>query len=282
MLVIGNRTLDTDHPLVMGILNITPDSFYDGGQHFETNAALDFALSMISEGADIIDIGGESSRPGAEPVSEEEESARIIPVIEALSSQTDIPVSVDTSKSNVARMAIRAGAGIVNDISALRFDPDMAGVVHDTGSTVVLMHMQGTPETMQKDPRYADVVEEILIFLKERISYAEEWGIPKERIIVDPGIGFGKTLEHNLAILRHIGRFRETGCAVMVGASRKGMIGMITGTSVEDRIWGTAAVTAHCVMEGVSIHRVHDVREMRQVCDVAAAIYSGSARMAGR
>lgn len=282
MLVIGNRTFDIDRPLVMGILNVTPDSFYDGGRYFDTSAAVGQALKMVSEGADIIDIGGESSRPGSVRVDEEEEIERVIPVIEAVTRQTDAPVSIDTWKAGVARRAVKAGAWIVNDISALRSDPDMAGVIAETGCSVVLMHMQGTPETMQNDPRYGDVVEDILAFLNERVSYALEWGIPKDRIIVDPGIGFGKTLDHNLTILRNVGRFRETGCPVLIGASRKRLVGMITGAPLDDRLWGTAAITAHCVLEGAAIHRVHDVREMRHVCDVAAAIRFGTARAAGR
>ena len=281
MLTIGDRIYDSDRPLVMGVLNITPDSFYDGGRYADGKRAVEHALRMVDEGADIIDIGGESSRPGAEPVDEDEEIARIIPVVEALAGNVDVPLSVDTYKARVAKRALETGTDIINDISALRFDSDMAEVISDSRCTVVLMHMLGTPRTMQKSPHYDDVVGEILAFLRERVAFAVEHGVLNENIIVDPGIGFGKTLEHNLEILGNIARFRETGCPVLVGASRKSVIGGITGAGAEDRLWGTAAIAAHCVMQGVLIHRVHDVREIRQVCDVAAAIRNGVARTAG-
>ena len=256
----------------MGILNVTPDSFSEGGLFGTTETAFAHALKMADDGADIIDIGGESSRPGAEPVSEQQELGRVMPVIELLAGKVEVPLSIDTSKAGVAREALRAGVSIVNDISALRFDPAMAETVRETGAHVVLMHMQGMPRTMQRNPSYRDVVEEILTFLRERRDFAESQGIPREKIIVDPGIGFGKTLEHNLTILKQVSRFHELGCLVLVGASRKSMIGFITGMPAASRQFGTAAVVAHCVMEGVQIHRVHDVREMRQVCDMSAAI----------
>ena len=268
-----NRILLSDsHPLIMGILNVTPDSFYDGGKFLDKNQAIDRAMKMAENGADIIDIGGESSRPGAKPVSEKDELARVLPVIKAITSEISIPISIDTYKANIARRALDAGAVIVNDISALRFDGDMAETVKNYDSYVILMHMYGNPRTMQKNPRYENVVDEIFSFLKSRIEFAIERGISKNRIIIDPGIGFGKTLEHNIEILRNIGRFNELGCPVLIGVSRKSMIGMITGAPVEERIWGTAAITAHCVMKGVAIHRVHDVKAMSQVCKVAAAI----------
>ena len=269
---LGETLYDGSRPLIMGILNITPDSFYPGSRYPDTAGAVEKALEMVGQGADIIDIGGESSRPGAEQITAEEESARVMPVIRALTSKSSVPVSIDTGRAAVARQAVEKGACIVNDISALRFDPDLADVVSSTNVSVVLMHMQGTPETMQSDPHYDNVVDDILAFLNERVRYAVSHGIPEERIIVDPGIGFGKSLDHNLTILRNIGRFHETGCAVLVGASRKSMIGKITGAPLEDRLWGTAAITAHCVLSGVEIHRVHDVASMRQICDVAAAI----------
>lgn len=269
---LGSELYDGTRPLIMGILNITPDSFYPGSRFVDPERAAAVARDMVEAGADIIDIGGESTRPGAEQVTVDEEIARILPIIEALGPDFAVPVSIDTYRAEVASRAVEAGATIVNDISALRFDSGMAEVVESTGSTVVLMHMQGTPRTMQKDPHYDDVVVEILAFLSERVDYAVSRGIDRERIIVDPGIGFGKKLEHNLALLRNIDRFHETGCAVLVGASRKSMIGMITGSAVEDRAWGTAAITAHCVIGGAEIHRVHDVGPMRQVCDVATAI----------
>ena len=263
---------DGNRPLVMGVLNITPDSFYGGSRYPDANLAVEKAHEMVDSGADIIDIGGESSRPGAEQVTGEEELSRVIPVIEALYDAVSVPLSIDTYKSEVAEQALKAGASLVNDISAFQFDPDMADTVKSNGASAVLMHMQGTPRTMQKNPQYDDVVEEILDFLKKRVDFAVSKGIMREKIIVDPGIGFGKLLEHNLAILRHVERFHETGCAVLIGASRKGMIGAVTGAPVEERLWGTAAITAHCVMKGIEIHRVHDVKAIRQVCDVAAAI----------
>ncbi len=272
MFEIGNVMYNGSRPLIMGILNVTPDSFYDGGRYFKKEEAVEYALKMADEGADIIDIGAESSRPGAEPVSEDEEITRVVPVVEAVAGNIEIPVSVDTYKSGVALRAVRAGACIVNDISALRFDPNMVNIVKETGSTVILMHMLGNPRTMQNSPRYNNVVDDILTFLKKRVDFAVGHDIRKEKIIVDPGIGFGKTLEHNLAILKNISRFHETGCAVLVGVSRKSVIGKITGAPVEERLWGTSAITVYCVTKGIEIHRVHDVRAMRQVCDVAAAI----------
>ena len=272
MFIVGNREYDGTRPLIMGILNITPDSFYDGGYYASREQAVEHALRMVDEGADIIDIGGESSRPGAAPVSEQEETERIIPVVETLAERIMVPLSVDTRKASVALRAARAGADIINDISALRSDPGMAETIRETGCSVILMHMLGDPETMQKAPSYDNAVEDILAFMKERVAFAIGNGIPRGKIIVDPGIGFGKTLEHNLQLLKNINRFHETGCPVMVGASRKSMIGTITGSPVEERMWGTAAVVAFCVGQGVDIHRVHDVGAMRQVCDVAAAL----------
>ncbi len=264
--------LSSIKPLIMGILNVTPDSFSESGLYETAEDAQAHALAMIGDGADIIDIGGESSRPGAEPVSEQEELGRVMPVIEALAGNVTVPLSIDTIKAGVAREALKAGVSIVNDISALRLDPEMVGTVRDYGAQVVLMHMQGTPRTMQKNPTYQNVVEDVFSFLEERIAFAGNHGIPREKIIVDPGIGFGKTLEHNLSLLKHVSRFHDLGCPVLVGASRKGMIGLVTGMPVGSRQFGTAAIVAHCVRERVQIHRVHDVRGMRQVCDMAAAI----------
>lgn len=269
---IGRRVYDGRRSLLMGIVNVTPDSFSDGGRWFDSGRAVEHALKLVADGADILDIGGESTRPGSEPVALDEELARVIPVIEAVAPQVCVPISVDTCKAEVAARSLAAGAAIVNDISALRFDPRMTDVVRESGCSVVLMHMQGTPRDMQDSPVYGDVVEEILAFLRERVSFAVHAGIPRERIIVDPGIGFGKTLEHNLAILRNVSRFRETGCPVLVGASRKGMIGKITGAPVERRDWGTAAVTALCALAGVEIQRVHEVGAMREVREVVFAL----------
>ena len=269
---LNNLLLSDSRPLIMGVVNITPDSFFDGGKYFNKKHAIKHAIEMVENGADIIDIGGESSRPGAEPVSEEEELARVLPVIEAIASKISVPISIDTYKADVAERALDAGAVMVNDISALRFDPGMPEVIKKYDAYIVLMHMLGEPRTMQKNPVYENVVDDIMTFLRTRIEYALKHGISKDRIIVDPGIGFGKTLEHNLKILRNGECFNELGYPVLIGASRKSMIGMITGAPVEERIWGTAAITSHCVIKGIAIHRVHDVKEMRQVCDVAATI----------
>lgn len=273
---IGATAYDGKRSLLMGILNVTPDSFSDGGRYFNPDAAVEHAFRLVEDGADILDIGGESTRPGSDPVSAEEELARVIPVVRAVARRIPVPVSVDTSKADVAERALDAGATLVNDISALRFDARMAEVVRSRDASVVLMHMRGTPRDMQFEPRYDDVVTDILDFLRERIAFAESRGIPRGRIIADPGIGFGKTLDHNLAILRNIGRFHETGCPVLVGVSRKGMFGALTGAPAPERDWGTAAVTAWCVHRGVEIQRVHQVRAMRQVCTVAEALRVGA------
>lgn len=259
-------------PVIMGILNVTPDSFFDGGRYLERSSAIDRAYEMAEDGADIIDIGGESSRPGSKPVTESEELDRVLPIIEEVTDTVGCHISIDTYKGIVAKKALEAGATIVNDISALRFDPTMASVVAEKNAYVVLMHMLGDPQTMQNNPHYHDVVEDVRDFLVERTKYAVNEGIRNDKIIIDPGIGFGKTIDHNLALLRNIGSFHELGFPVLVGASNKSMIGMITGASIEDRIWGTAAIVAYCVTQGVQIHRVHDVKAMKQVCEVSFAI----------
>ncbi len=262
----------TGRPVIMGILNVTPDSFYDGGRYFDRSSAIDRVFEMAENGADIIDIGGESSRPGAEPVAETEELDRVLPIIEEIAERIQCHISIDTYKSNVAKQAVAAGASIINDISALRFDIDMALVAAETGAYAVLMHMLGNPLTMQNNPQYNDVFKEVCEFLRKRVKYAVDAGIKKENIIIDPGIGFGKRVDHNLTLLRHIGRFRELGYPILTGASNKSMISTITGATVEDRSWGTAAVVAHCVSQGVTIHRVHNVKAMKQVCEVSFAI----------
>ena len=276
----GNARIDCGRPVVMGILNVTPDSFSDGGRFLDCDDAVARAREMVSAGADIIDIGGESSRPGAESVSAEEEAERVLPVIEAVTGAHDVPVSIDTVKPEVAEKAIAAGASLVNDITALG-DPDMAAVVSDTGAGIVLMHMQGTPRSMQSAPEYADPVAEIMAYLRDRAAFAEASGIARDRIVIDPGIGFGKTLAHNVALIRDIGRFHALGYPVLVGVSRKSMIGMLTGADVDNRVWGTAALTAWCVNRGVQMHRVHDVAAMRHVCDMAAAVSYGAAATEG-
>jgi dihydropteroate synthase len=267
---IGGKIYDGKRPLLMGILNVTPDSFSDGGKYPDCERAVAHGLELAEEGADILDIGGESTRPGSEPVNGEEERARVIPVVKALARKISIPISVDTTRAETAETALAAGASMINDISALRFDPRMTEVIRSSGCAAALMHMTGTPRTMQDAPRYNDVIEDVLAFLRERISFALAAGIPRRKIMVDPGIGFGKTLEHNIALLRNIGRFHEIGCPVLVGASRKGMIGKLTGAPVGERDWGTAAITSWCVTQGVEVQRVHAVKAMRQVCDVTA------------
>ena len=260
--------------ILMGVLNVTPDSFSDGGQFFDTDKAIEHGLKMADEGAAIIDIGAESTRPGAEPVSMEEQIRRVVPVIEALCTKIDVPISIDTNRSEVAKTALQAGAAIINDITALS-DERMGELAVKQRVPVILMHMQGTPATMQIEPKYKDVVTEVRRFLLKKAKRAEQFGIPKERIFIDPGIGFGKTLEHNLLLLRNIDKFVTIGYRVLVGTSRKSFIGKITDKNDPvDRIFGTAASVALCVAAGVSIVRVHDVADMVDVVKVTNAIVS--------
>lgn len=256
----------------MGVLNVTPDSFFDGGLYQSQTCAVTRAKQMVEEGADIIDIGAESSRPGSEPIGEREELKRLIPIVEAVHAAVPVPLSVDTTKSGVARGAIQAGATIVNDISALTFDPHMARVVSESGAAVVLMHMQGVPGTMQRAPRYGDVVKEVKAFLNDRMSAAATAGIPGKRIILDPGIGFGKLLGHNLALLAHLEMLAELGRPLLVGISRKGFIGQILNQSAGERLFGTAAAVAIAVQQGAAMLRVHDVGAMRDVIRTVTAI----------
>ncbi len=258
--------------LVMGILNVTPDSFSDGGRFFSN---IDIAAQidiMVESGADIIDVGGESTRPFAEPVSIEDELARVLPVIRLIRQRYPIPISIDTTKAEVARKALDEGANIINDISALRFDQNMISLVMETEVPVIIMHMQGTPSDMQVDPHYGDVVVEIKDFFKERIAWAVENGISEKRFIIDPGIGFGKTVEHNLSILRRVSEFSELGCPVLIGHSRKAFIGKLLNTEVDERDVATSAISALCAMKGVSILRVHDVEKTVQAVRLAEAI----------
>ena len=260
--------------IVMGVLNVTPDSFSDGGRFLDTDKAIRHGLKMAAEGAAIIDIGAESTRPGAEPVSVDEQIRRVVPVIEALCKKTEVPISIDTNSSEVAKAALRAGAAIINDITSLS-DERMGELAAKEQVPVVLMHIQGTPATMQIEPKYKDVVSEVRRFLLKKAKLAEQFGIPKERIFIDPGIGFGKTLVHNLLLLRNIDKIVSTGYRVLVGTSRKSFIGKITDKNKpDDRIFGTAASVALCVAEGISIVRVHDVAEMVDVVKVANAIVS--------
>lgn len=264
------------HPKIMGILNVTPDSFSDGGKYFSTEAAVRRGIAMAEEGASIIDVGGESTRPGSLPVAVDEEIGRVVPVIRELAGRTEALLSVDTTKSAVARAAIDAGAHIVNDTSALADDPEMGGVVGESGCAVVLMHRRDTPATMQLSPHYDSLFDEMLGELQERIAAAERAGIPGERTLVDPGIGFGKRFEDNLALHRHLPDLRNLGRPVVFGPSRKAFIGRITGREAADRIFGTAASVAFAASLGAHILRVHDVKEMREVVGVVAAFREGA------
>ncbi|MEW6410728.1 MAG: dihydropteroate synthase [Nitrospirota bacterium] len=260
----------------MGVLNVTPDSFSDGGLYIDPSRAVERALEMEEEGADLIDIGGESSRPGSDPVSEEEEIKRVVPVIEKLSHRLKIPISVDTSKSRVAKIAVKAGASIINDISGLRLDPEMVHVVADSGIPVVIMHMKGTPKDMQVNPTYNNVVSEVIEFLKERIKVAIDEGVSKDKIIIDPGIGFGKTVEHNIVILRRLDEFKVLGRPILIGTSRKSFIGKILDLEVNERIEGTAATVAVAILKGAALIRAHDVKEMVRVARMTDAIIRAS------
>lgn len=249
-------------PAVMGVVNVTPDSFSDGGLHLDPDAAVRHALQLVADGATILDIGGESTRPGAEPVDADEELRRVVPVIERLVGQTDAVISIDTSKAAVARAAITAGAAIVNDVTGLEGDPDMLRVVADSDAGACIMHMRGTPRTMQQEPRYDDVVAEVKAYLAGRRDALEAAGVAPECLTLDPGIGFGKTFEHNLELLQRIDEFHELGCPLLVGHSRKRFLGEILGDADADRTAATVGVAMHLVDRGVQLIRVHDVREV--------------------
>ncbi|MDO8682167.1 MAG: dihydropteroate synthase [Armatimonadota bacterium] len=258
--------------LIMGILNVTPDSFSDGGRYLDRDAAMAHAFKMVEDGADIIDIGGESTRPGSEAVSENEEAERVVPVIERLRKESDVVISVDTCKAEVARAAIEAGADLVNDISAMAFDPNMRAVVAEAQVPVILMHIKGTPRDMQVNPQYDDVMSEIAAYLREHIDLAIEAGVDKRLIIIDPGFGFGKTVEHNLLILRRLKELKSLGHPILMGTSRKSTIGKVLGDlPVEERLEGTAATVAISIMNGANIVRVHDVKEMARVARMTDA-----------
>jgi len=258
---------------VMGIVNVTPDSFSDGGRFLDPEAAVEHGLRLAEEGADILDVGGESTRPGAAPVPAEEEVERVIPVVQTLAAKSGLPVSIDTSKASVAERALDAGAQIVNDVAAGRFDPAILEVVAERRAPIVLMHMRGEPRTMQKEPRYSDVVGEIVAFLAERADAAGAAGIGGDKIVVDPGFGFGKTREHNLVLLKRLREFRCLGFPIIAGTSRKSFVGATLGDlPVEERLEGTAATVALAVVNGTSIVRVHDVREMARVVMMVEAV----------
>ncbi|MDZ7708723.1 MAG: dihydropteroate synthase [Roseovarius sp.] len=262
-----------DAPRLMGILNVTPDSFSDGGQHFDPDTALAHATAMSEAGADILDVGGESTRPGAAAVPIEDEIARTAPVIAALRAAVPTPISIDTRKTPVAEAAHRAGATLVNDVSGFTFDPDLAPFAASHALPVCIMHAQGTPETMQRDPRYDDVLLDVYDWLEARVAALGALGIPRGRIAVDPGIGFGKTQAHNLRLLQGLSLFHGLGCAILLGASRKRFIGDLTGTPVAaDRVPGSLAVAVMAAGQGVQIQRVHDVAETRAALDMWAAV----------
>jgi dihydropteroate synthase len=261
-------------PVVMGIVNVTPDSFSDAGLFLDTDAATDRGLALAAEGADLVDVGGESTRPGAAPVDEEEELRRVVPVCERLAA-AGLRVSVDTTKLGVARAALDAGAGLVNDVSAFRFAPELAGLVADRDAGCCLMHMLGEPRTMQSDPRYEDVVAEVKAFLEERLAFAVGEGVPEERVWLDPGIGFGKTVAHNLELLRRLDEIVAIGRPVLVGTSRKSFLGALTGGRAEhERLPGTIATNVLAYERGARVFRVHDVAPVVDALAVAAATVS--------
>jgi dihydropteroate synthase len=279
----------------MGVLNVTPDSFSDGGRFLDAAAAIARGRALVAEGADIIDVGGESTRPGAEPVSATEELARVQPVLEGLAASglsAGVQISIDTCKGAVARAALAAGATLVNDVSALRADPEMAGLVADSGADCCLMHMLGQPRTMQRNPRYDDVVDEVRAFLEERLDFAVREGIAEERVLLDPGIGFGKTIEHNLELLRRLQELASIGRPLVIGTSRKSFLGRIAADAsaapeapdAEDRLAGTIATNVLAYERGAAVFRVHDVAPARDALAVAAATLDGrwTVRSTGR
>ncbi len=267
----GFRSEPSEQPLLMGIVNVTPDSFSDGGRFLPTDAAVEHGLRLVEEGADILDVGGESTRPAAEPVTEEEELRRIIPVIERLAQKTRIPISVDTFKAAVARQALQVGARIVNDISGLRFDQNMVDVCRDAACGIVCMHMQGTPQTMQIDPQYENVVTEIRDFFAERLRTLTSAGITASQIAFDPGVGFGKTAQHNIQILASIRHFQALGRPILIGHSRKRFLQKVIGRTVDERLFGTIGVSVSLAHQQTDIIRVHDVAANRDAINAFLA-----------
>ncbi|MEJ1932274.1 dihydropteroate synthase [Nostoc sp. NIES-2111] len=276
-LVIRDRCFDWgQRTYLMGVLNVTPDSFSDGGKFNTTSAALAQAQALVAAGADIIDIGGQSTRPGAEQITLAEEMERVLPIVEVVRSQISVPISVDTTRASVAQASIEAGADIINDISAGTFDSQMLPTVASLGVPIVLMHIRGTPQTMQQFTDYQDLMGEISSFLANQITIATNLGIKPENIMIDPGIGFAKNYEQNLGILRNLHLLRSLNCPILVGASRKSFIGRILNQpNPKDRVWGTAAACCAAIFNGTDILRVHDVKEMRDVCLVADAVFRG-------
>ncbi len=265
--------LNFDQPIVMGILNVTPDSFSDGGQFETIAAAQKHALEMIAQGAELIDIGGESTRPGAQTVAIKEEIARVVPAIRAVREHSKVPISIDTRKADVADAAIKAGANIVNDVSGFTYDPHLAAVVAESGAGVCLMHTQGPPETMQDNPEYSDILLEVYDFLDSQIRVAEQSGISRDRIMVDPGIGFGKTVEHCLELIAGISLFHGLGCPILLGVSRKSFIGHITGQeSAQDRSFGSVSAAIVALSQGVQLFRVHDIEAHAEAFKISTAI----------
>ncbi len=266
-LEIGKRTL------VMGIVNVTPDSFSDGGQFLDSEKAIEHAKLLANQGADIIDIGGESTRPGSESVTSEEEKRRVIPVIEGIARDVKVPISIDTCKSEVAKTALDKGASMINDISAMRSDSKIVDVALKHDAPMILMHMKGTPKNMQLNPSYISVMGEIKEFLRDRVEFAVSKGMERNNIIIDPGIGFGKTIEHNYEIIRKLSELKELDLPILIGPSRKSFIGNTLGLEVDDRLEGTLATITMCVMNGADIVRVHDVKEVLRVVRMTDAIY---------
>ena len=258
--------------LIMGILNVTPDSFSDGGMYYNATQAIEFALQMEEEGADIIDVGGESTRPGAKTVELQKECDRILPVIEGIRTKSDILISIDTYKSEVARQSIATGAGMVNDISGMTFDPNMVDVIKDSGLPVVIMHIKGTPKNMQKKPYYEDLMQELTEYFEERKKFARAKGILDQQIILDPGIGFGKRLQDNFQLLRELKKIVDMGFPVLIGPSKKSFIGLTLDLPIDQRLEGTAAAVTTGILKGARIVRVHDVKEMKRVALITDSI----------
>lgn len=273
-LLCGDKTLDLTHPCVMGVLNVTPDSFSDGGRYFDPGRAIEHAHRLVEQGAAIIDIGGESTRPGAPQVDTEDELRRVLPVIRAVAMKVSVPVSVDTFKPEVMRAAVEEGATLINDVRALQ-SPGALAAAASTRAGVCLMHMQGEPRTMQIEPRYVDVVREVREFLKGRLEDCVRGGIRRERIAIDPGFGFGKALQHNLALLNGLSEFTDLGVPVLAGLSRKAMLGTILGKPADQRLHGSLALAVIAVLKGARIIRAHDVAETVDAVKVAAAVLEG-------